>query len=936
MRALRLITAAGLLTVLLSSCGGGRTIDEPDQADTPAGLPSLADLAHQASAVDNDSANGSAYISAAHQTDSGTAVYLDATALPAGELAYAVYGIPERPGQTPVMLTANALYYDQEPAVQDETEGYWLAYGDFSAGGNGVWRFAGPFMQYQARVEIPASRDVINDSGNIFAAVVLADGARMKLGNVQVGYDVGPDYEQYRLAAPRGQGVGRVPQVVIDSDGLPQVAYMEAAINFSSGPYNLKIARQVAGEWQREPVILPYHVERDYVLACGANHRRALLVIDDDTDDLHMLWDGGGGTWTDLGVIRANYDNDCLPDLAFINGTDTPGGELDTVLALFGGNFVSPNQDIHYYEYDGVNPPVAGMFVNVRQPGKLNLMVEDSMATSIFPSAVGYPIQDCYFMNYSAAANIWVAPPILPLLDIDVNDDENWYGIDPQPLGSGSYVAGYYSSADGNINFSVFDGGVWSTPAHLRTTCVLPEPWLDFEVFADGTVVFPTHYNGFNLAVYEGHPLDSAPLTLHPFSNGSNNAFETSIAVDPSNVAHIVAANPASGRLDYFTYHQGGTLDAPVAIDRGQDGFGINYGPCGVVYTDDALHIFGVDSAHLRILHSENRDGVWVRESEPITPFDHYAYLLLRAGWLETTGQLYVAYIDGVDLNIYVSYTDPPSPGGWNWHTYRIASILEDPSIAIEDDETALGSTFLQYSPITGAFLAFTRSALGTPPSSYEPISTEVDICAHPIVMSYNKIASEWNMLSSDDEGNRTYLWHRAGPGNWEGPYVVAARPALNDSAVAFGITYHETSGLARVVAFEEDDALGRFYLNVYGQHALGSWEFNPPITFLDEDSAVTSFTAFGCVPDAEGNPLVASVTKPVADPTWDVSFYRYDGLGNWAVERTWASPLQSMPMEKVMFYPLATRANGDYAFAATEMDSNSAGFGRIWTYYPW
>ena len=926
-----------LAACLLLGCGGGQNATTPTPQGPVVGLPSLAGLAHQVSVVDNDTANGSAYIDAAHQTDSGTAVVLESAGSIPAEYAYAVYSIPERPGDTPTTITVNALYYDQDPSLLGEFEGYWIAYGDFTGAGEGVWRFDGPFMQYQGRVTIPAGMDVINGSGNIFAAVMLADGSRMKLGNVQVGYDAGPGYEEYRLSPPRGEAVGRAPQVVIDSDGNPQVAYLRTMMSLGDAPLSIKIAKLNGGVWERETVSMPFDFKDVYAFACGDNGRRALLVINASTSDLHLLWDGGSGTWTDAGVLWVNYTYEAsIPDIEFVNGTDTPDGERDTALAVFMGNTVVPNADIHFYEYDGINPPATAMFMTIRKPDRLSLLVQNSMATIAYPAAVAYPQIDGAFMNYAAAFNFWVAPPVVPILDINCKEDDETYAVDLEAMGGGELALAYLAKEDGNIIFSHWDGAIWETLVSDQVSCTRPEPYLQIAAFADGTIVFPTRYAGNNLAVYEGVPGSGDPFTLYPLSDGSSNAFEATIAVSPDDVAHIVTTSLSSSRLEYHAYHQGGTLDPPVVLDQGEEGFGVYFGPCGVVYTDDALHVFGMDSSHFRILHSENRNGTWVREAEPIEPFDHFSYIIMRAGYLETTGQLWVAYIDFDDLGVYVSYTDPPSGDDWTWHSYKLGQMFEGPIAGVEDDETNLAFTLWQLSPLTGGYLGFGYAPLGQVDTDLEPICTEYDLARHPLIMSYNKLAGDWNMLSTDSEGNRTYLWHRAGPDNWQGPYTIAARANIDDTAVGAGITYHEGTGLARVLVLEEDDVLDHRYVNIYGQTALGSWAFNPPINILDQDRAVDDFTALGIVPDADGNPFISLVVKPVADPTWDVEFYRYDGLGNWAVEQTWDSPFIGLPMESFLFFPLVMRANGDYAFVATEMASGSPGFGRIWSYYPW
>jgi hypothetical protein len=935
MRALALLTAAVLLS-LLAGCGGGTTTAQPSDQAGPAGLPSLASLPHGSSIVSNDTANGSAYLDAAHQVNSGTAVYLESAGLLPPEMAYSIYQIAQRPGDKPTTITVNALFYDQTPIKQDQTEGYWVAYGDFT-GGAGVWRLKGPFNQYQARVSVPASTVVANGSGNIFVAVVLEDGNRVKLGNVQLGYSAGVGYESYRLAAPRGAAVGRMPQVEVDADGQVQVAYLQSQMNYGGLPFTIKVAKLLpGGEWEVQAVSLPYKITNVFAFACGSSGRRALLVMNEDTEDLHLLWDGGSGTFTDATILWPSYDADTLPALAFINSADTPGGERDTALAVYGGTSVYPNIDVNYYRYDGVNPPATGLVVNVRQPGKLNLMPDSGMTALATPTAPAYPVMDAAFFAYSAAANVWLPGPAPTLTDIPLENDDEPYSVALQPMGGGHYTAGYINEDEGNINFSFWDGVAWSTPLEQQVSCVRPRPWLDFATFSDGTVVFPTHYNGFNLAVYEGVPGTGLPFSFHPAPGTDNNALETSIAVDASDVAHIVASNPASGRLDYYTFLEDGTLSAPQPVDEGSDGFGINYGPCGVVYTANALHIFAVDSAHFRLLHSENRNGIWVRESEPIDEISRFAYVLLNAGYLETTGQLWVAFIDGVDMGIYVAYTDPPSGNTWNWHAYRINSVIEEPMAAVADDETNIACTSLMYSPIAGAFMSFVIGKPGATPANYEPVTADYNLAVPPQVLSYNKVDHTWNLIAQDDNSVRSYLWHRQAPGLWQGPYLIAAHSDLSDSVVAAGITYNSTSGLARIVVYEKTDATNRFKLSIVGQTNSSSFNFSPPITFMDEDNAVTGFGGFSCVPDADGNPIVAVLAKPVAAPAYDVTFYNYDGLGNWIAGDTWASPIQSLSMDRLMSFPLATSPIHQLAFAATEMDTSSANFGRVFVYYPW
>ena len=938
MRSTAILLIAMMLTALAAGCGGGSPTTPAPTADAPAaGLPSLGELAHQASVVDNDTAAGNAYIDAQNHTNSGSAVMLDAPDSTPADMAYAIYSIPERPGETPLTITANALYYDTEPYYQEETEGYWIAYGDFTGGGEGVWRFDGPFMQYQGRVMIPAGVDVINDSGNIFVAVLLVDGARMKLGNVQVGYDQGEGYEAYRLMAPRGGAVGREPQVVINGDDEPQIAYLQSAINFGDGSYSLKIATHSPGGWETEALPLAYPLGGDFMFACGDGGRRALIVTDDATEDLHFLFDdGSGGGFSHDAILWPAHTGQCVPGLAFINGLDDPLGELDTALAVFDGAVAWPDSDIHYYCYDGVNPPDDGMFMTARTPGKLNLMVEDNQATLCIPVTPAYPQIDGHFRLYNSTTDCWLPSPIPDWIDIKVENDYASYGFEIKPMGGGTYTGAYIAEVNDNIIFGYFDGVAWATQPEQLVSCARPQPYFDFALFSDGTAVFPTYYSGFNLAVYEGMAGDGNPFAYYPFPDPGTYIYETSIAMDSSDTAHIAASNPATANLLYCTYSQGGTLNMGEVVDAGGDSFGVSYGPSGVVYTDDALHIFSADTAHLRLLHSENVDGTWVRESQPITPFNRYVYLLLGSGYLETTGQIWVAFMDALDLGVYVSYAEQQSGGDWDWHTYRYLSMMYEPLGMVVDDGTNIATTYYTESPLGDTMAAFTFAPLGVTPESYEIVSFGLDLLMFPHILSRNPVDGSWNLLTTHENERQTYLWHRAGYNDWQGPYLIAASEDTDDNVIGGALTYAEGTGLARVVVYNYDHSADRHQVSVYGQTSAGSYTFAAPITFFDVDAATDEFGGFGCVPDADGNPFMCIASKPVADPTHDVVFYGYDGLGNWLPVDTWDSLLENIWDMDVMYNPLAMAPDGRYAFAATEMKTGAAGFGRIWVYYPW
>lgn len=934
---------AGALLLSLAACSGSSTESNtalgspaPEAVQAGSGLPDLNSLPRDASLVSNDTANGSAYIDAANQANSGTAAVLDSPGPGAGDMAYTIYSIPERPGEQPVMVQANGLFYDPTPAVQDTDEGIWLAWGDWSSG-DGVWRFAGPFNQYSARHNLPTGPNYVNGSGNIIVAVLVVDGGRYKCGNVQVGYDIGLDYEQYRLAAPRGSATGRLPQIQVDENDHPQVAYLDSAINFGGeANYSMKIASHDGGQWNIEQVPTGFSFDDQYFFALGDSGRRALLVKDSGPNDWHLLFDDGSGTFNDAMTVLAADTGNTLPTLAFINGADDPLGELDTVLVVYADNYGFDDCDLNYVRYDGVNPPVSGMFLaGTVKPGKLNLMVEENQATLAIPTE---PVVDQYnasFHEYSGVADSWAASPIADWVDIDIENDYEHFQVHLIPQGSGEYVCAYLSEDNGHIAWGRYSGGAWTSDYDERTVCMRPEPWLDIERFSDNTLVFPTYYSAFNLAIYEGNVGDGNPFTFHPFPAEDFTVFEMSAATDSTGTLHIAASDLDDSNLAYLTYEQGGTLSEPQAIDNGAGGFGMIYGPSMPVYVDGELHVFSADSAHLRILHSTNNNGVWTREMQPIVPFDRYCYIILKAGYLENTNQVYVAYMDILDMGMYVTYATPEAGAeSWEWQTGLQVPIVLEIALAVEDDETNIGVVYYSMNPVVEESINFSLA----PPGQIDPdpgiIGYNLSQFTPPWSLRYNGFDPGWYLMSRDDNERQAYLWQRAGQNDWRGPHTVAKREAAADQVIGADLEFDPSTGRARAVVYEKDDGCGCEYINVYAQ-ANDEFDFSPPIevkmtTIGTHDMAFAYATL-----DNSGAPFIGVLTKPIADDEYDVEFFEYDGIGNWTLADTWDSPLWGGGFNLLYDAVVMTPA-GDHIGVFTDMSISSPSFGRTWVYYPW
>ncbi len=936
------LTSLVLLCVLLcAACGGSNTsIDTGAEVAGPAGADSLplpGSGIREGSIVDNDSAWGMMYYDAQHNTDAAPTTVLEATGTGVLNSGFALYQILARVGETPHTLTVNALLTDKDPHTKRAEEAYWVAYGDFSGGAEGVWRFAGPFTSQQARVPLPAGVNVVNGAGLIFVAVLALDNNKLQIGNVQIGYDLGEGFEEYRLAQPRGSAVGVQPQIALDSDGNPQIAYLESsAALYGLTDTRLKVARLVGGEWVSQVVTVD-PVEDYFAFACGANGRRAVVVEDHASSNIWLYYDEGGGEFSTVALVDATGNLSTAPALAFINSLDDPAGELDTVLIAYADNYVYPNVDVQYFvHYGGVNPPTTGTIaLATLQMNRLELMVEGNQATlGLLNNAMVPPDYDCAFYRYDSVVDSWAPSTIPNLTNLDINQGDLDFAVQLAPLGGGQYVAAYMSDSGSQAMFWKFDGISWATQPSDQVASNPSEPWLDYAVFDDGTQVYPANYGDFKLAAMTGEAGSGSGFDFHPLTTDSFSSFQASIAASGT-TAHIASANLATGALEYYKLEADGTSTTTV-VDNGSEGLGRSLSPTQTVVADGRIHIFSADSPHTRIMHSENHGGQWVREADPIMITSGLVYYLLGAGYLESTGQLWVGYGNLSDLGLYVLTGTPDGAGGWDWESHKFVGNAGELIGIFADDETNIGCTYINFTAYSQYSVKFGMGPSTGEAASTETISTNLEVCDLPWHLGYNPVLQTWDFAATDQIKNRCLLYHRNGPDKWVGPYTAVTTLIPGDSVHPAGFTYAEDTGRMRLVTREFNSAVGLQLVNVYGQ-LDDDWNFAAPINVLTLNSVTDSLHAAFVTADSSGLPVIAAMHKLMADTSYTIDFYEYDGLGNWLSNHTWVSPFSNITASYFEIQPLQLLGPGKFVFAATNLpgpaDSNN---GIVYILYPW
>ena len=914
-----------LLGVLIAGCAANSVQPAPLPAQSGAPpqmalppLPSGLDDVKRGTMMDNDTVLGDAFIDS--QDVTGAAGVGHYEPIPP-DPAWAIYQIAKRPDPAiPYALTITGRYLDPIPQIPVPGKGFWVAWSNYTAG---RWEWSGPYTQDQVRIVFPTTMLPYSSGGFIYAAVVELGIQKCNVSEVQAGYFTGLGFEDYMLGAPQGEGVGSWCDIQLDPAGVPQIAYMYGADIGGTTKSKIRIASLVGGSWEHMDVDTPYFV-KSLQFAIGDNGLRALAVQEDVTHDLHVLVDDGSGTFaSDFAVVAPSAED--VADITFINGTDNPAGDLDTVLCVYTTPAGAPMVQTGFFRLTLPALPVTGLLLpaNSREPGRISLTRRaDGRAVCAVPEAPAYPLWDAVFGVYSAATDTWgfAIAPNWAITDIDEGDFHPEVVV--RELPGGDLTAGYVADNSISLVLSRMTGGIWSSNP-LDTVYTAHQSLLDFEAFPDGRVGVLANTPTMSGTLYIGTPGSGSwqAESLLPFS--LSNLWST-LAIDSAGVCHIAVQDPGHGVLFYITRAPDGTLDSET-VDLGGEASGTSPGPVAMAEQGNSLHVYYTAINHYRILHAENQGGIWVREGEVVSGSSFGEYPL-AAGYISGLDLLWVTYLNPLDYSMCVA-TKPPAATEWQNNT-----LIEGPQeiAAFATSDTELGALCLQ-NFMSETALGFVHGDPREGPFTPELASYDIHVSGLPW-LGYDAHADQWVSASQSDDDHACLFYQRDAPAAWSGPYMVALQPGGTGVALPLGITIKD-DGTRFVLVRERPDGVNTVFANVYSAPP-DSTAFSLYGGIAAYDTTLGDVGMFVLTTTPDGEPVAGIAHKALADPTWTFSAYASDGAGNFPLALQWVSPI----IEPVNFYGsfALARTAGGVALAAAEDREAAPTYGRVYVHYPW
>ena len=924
-RLLFIALLASLLCVLSAGCASNSSqlapavapVGTPPLSALPA-LPSGLDDVRHGSIVDNDTALGDAFIDSQNTSGAAGVGHFD------GDLgmSWAIYQIAKRPDPAvPFALTINARYFDPLPQLPIPGKGYYVAWSNYTAG---RWEFSGPYMQDQARILLPSSMVSSSAGGFIYAVVVLTGIQKCDVSGVQIGYSTGFGYEDYTVGAPQGEGTGAWCDIQLDPAGEPQIAYLHGTMIGGTKNSHVRVATLNAGNWELMDVDTPYIVTA-LQFAIGSNGLRALAVQEDVTHNLHVLVDDGSGTFShDYTVIAPNSDT--VAGITFINSADNPAGDLDTVLCIYAAPAGAPNVQTSFFRLTmPAGLPTSGLLlpVNSQEPGRLSLSRRaDGLAVCAVPIAPALPQWDAAFGTFSALTDTWGFAVGPNWTNLDVADSNYQPEVVVRELSGGQLAAGYVMDKESGIIMSQLSGGLWSSdPADTIYTAHME--LLDFEPFPDGRVGVLAQSPTMGGTLYIGAPASGGwqPEPLIPFPLGD---LWSALAIDTTGVCHIAIEDPAHGIVFYARREADGTYDTS-AVDIGGEASGISPGPVSMSAQGDSLHLYYTDINHYKILHSENKAGVWIHEGEVVNQ-DSFGEYPLGSGYLAGLDLLWVAYLNPIDYSIWAASKHPAAA---EWQANLLMMGPQEFG-AFAASNTELGVVSLQYFMGDNAF-SFAHGDPRQGPFTPELLTFNIDVTGIPW-LAYDPHASQWLIAGNSNDEHAALFFVRPEEGEWIGPSTVALQPGPTGQARSMGLLV-KPDGTRFVAVREQPDASNTVFARVYSAPA-DSTAFSLYGNISAYDTTLGDVGMFVMAAAPTGEPIVGISHKANVDPTWSFSAYVSDGTGNFPPGSLWTSTIN----EPVSFFgSFAVAAiNGGVALAAAEDDETSPNYGRVFTHYPW
>jgi len=925
-----------VLCAAVAGCGGkatapGAARPEPG-AELIAALPPVptgqADT-RRGAMVDNDTQDGDQAIELGNATAIAGRLVMDGGST-GGDASYGVYQFTARAEQ-PAAVTAEAVYYDTAPSEAGRYEGYWVGYADYN---RDCWVFDGPFAGSQGRVPIPPAAQLESPGGFIYCAVIACDGNHAHVLTVSVGYDIGKDYEECWLGLPRGEAVAGWADIKLDGSGAPQIAYLHGPIQgiFDDTEFRIRMARREASGWTIAPVPTLYTVVQ-VQLALGDGERRALLAQTANPSELHLLYDDGGGSFSEDRLIASALRDDILPALAFVNGADDPLGSLDTLLVAYGVEDPPNKVFLRYYRYDGSEPPLEGDILpaSIARVGRLELVPRtEKYGLLAVPVDNGAGAYDASFYRYSAVGDQWAADAAIPVWQgIAVEDDYVFNpGLAACELPSGdppAYEVGllYRDEGDADVVLGRSQGGSWVSAASDHVACRFNEAF-ELVSYSDGRAGFLASDEDLHLLLYRKTIGSPGPAQAATLDAQMLTGWHGSLAVDASDVTHVASWDWGGQGLIYYEVQPGGDVERAV-VDSG----GLSTGECSatpaMLTLSGSLYVFYIDAAHARILYAANRDGVWEAQGEPI-PTTRPAHFIWDAGYLPADDLVYIVFLSYLDLNLYcVTFT----PGMTGAQTNNLAFALDyQVAVASADRDLAL----FYADPSDGA-LVFRCGPPRTAPHALETVTSDSSKNHDPYCLAYDGVNNAWAALAHSNDGRTCYLFYKPQGGPWSAPRVLATQAGPGGQVDAAGIAFDPSTGRAYVTIAEQASGSDERMVKVY-EGAADTGVFDPPYLLGTYDTTALDFGSIAASPGLEGGLLVAVMNKPLAAATWDYDVFS-GSSGVYGKLFTWNSPLEE-PGSTFLGRALVRAANGDPALAAIEHAQASSNRGRAIVYYSW
>lgn len=923
-RYLFVLAALASSAIVLAGCSGTASTDaialkppQPESSDLPL-PPSGPAEARFAATFSGVTVPGNPAYDSANATPDGGNLQLESGDLPSNLTAWAIYQLPESPGDPVDMVTVNAQYLDPDPVIQRPEEGYWTAYADYASD---TWVFSGPHTTLQTRVSIPPEANAVSPGGFHYILVLVCQSNKAVVQQVQVGGYDGMGYEGYILGRPQGHSEGYACDIQLDPAGEPQIAYEDRPVLTTEEGSTLRVAKKNGDSWEIQsaaPTIEPNW----FSFAIGDDGRRALLISDNGSTNLWLYYDNNTGEFSDAQLISNTYDSNVQGSVTFVNSADDSTQPLDQAVVVYAKS-APPDISTFSRTYDGLvlTPDIPVYGLSDEADRILVTTNADKLAVVGVPDKIAGDWY-CAVGIYSAGAWDFLSVPNWGPLDQFEDSESNTPDAVVRESPTGDLVGCYMRNGRSTVGMARYNGVSWlSTDTDILAASVRDN--IDIGAFGSGRTVILMSYGNMKPMLRwglagSGEAYSQQFLEAEPFA-----AISDSLAIDSSNNTHIATYSGFSGELKYYLRPASG----PVSVETVDTG-GLQLGGSRLfaqtTYVGDHLHLFYSDNAHPAVLHSENVNGVWTVENE-IIDSQGLPYYIVGAGYLENSNLLYVCYLDYFSMQFRLVTGTPDED---DWQSQQFGSAFGELAF-IADDETNVGLLGPHPNPLTDYELSF---YIGPPRSGQpaeETVSADPDMFDLHAALAYSPADGAWGFVTTFSPNSEADYFRRNVADNWTGPYAVAQMTGPGSAIHAEGLSYLEADGTPRVVVLQQASGDPEVKTVVYTA-SPGGTNFSFLLKIKGLSDAVADMPYATAVPGPDGEPVVAIIHKLIAESTYDIDMFVPDGPGSWTLHETWDSPLSQ-------FYPrLALAPDDQPAVVAIENDDASPLFGSVVAYYPW